>query len=100
MMIDVRLRPIPVWPYPTTTNRRSSGVFRAAWPKTLELLDRELDYLGASNILIGAGFRDQDLRIDGWPRANAPDPLHPGVELSFDTRKLGRLVYATDTCER
>ncbi len=34
------------------------------------------------------------------PRSNARTPQHPGVELSFDTRDYGRLVYATDVCSR
>ena len=34
------------------------------------------------------------------PRSNARTPLHPGIELSFDTPQHGRLVYATDVCSR
>jgi hypothetical protein len=99
-MIDARFRPIPVWPGPTPADqRRSRWTFKAGWQSTLDLLDRELRHLGASNIMIGCGLREQDIRIDGWPRSGVREPAHPGVEVSFDTQH-GRLVYATDVCER
>jgi hypothetical protein len=63
----------------------------------LDLLESELRKLGAGSVVIGAAFREQDLRQDGMPRSDARAPSHPGVELSFDSRH-GRLVYATDTC--
>jgi hypothetical protein len=63
----------------------------------MSLLDRELSHLRARSVILAAGFRPPDLRLDGWPRAGAPQPAHPGVELSFDSRH-GRLVYATDAC--
>jgi hypothetical protein len=92
-------RPLPRWPYPVTNPRRSRYAFKATWGSTLRLLDRELRMLNASDLVIGADFREQDLRLDGLPRSNARVPEHPGVELSFDTREHGRLVYATDTSE-
>lgn len=97
-MIDARFRPLPIWPHESTKSRRSRWTFKASWQSTLDLLDRELSHLGATNITIGCGLREQDIRNDGWPRANALVPQHPGVEISFDTR-TGRLVYATDVCE-
>lgn len=100
-MIDVRFRPIALWPHDSTPEhaRRSRWTFRASWSDTLEMLDRELRLLDARDIVIGCGLREQDIRLDGWPRSGARDPAHPGVELSFDTPH-GRLVYATDVCER
>lgn len=100
-MIDARFRPVVLWPHDSTPpdRRRSKWAFKASWQNTLDLLDRELGYLGARNVTIGCGLREQDIRNDGWPRSNAREPSHPGVEVSFDTAH-GRLVYATDTCER
>lgn len=99
-MIDARFRPIPLWPQQTPADaRRSRWTFKAGWSNTLSLLDRELRHLGAENITIGCGLREQDIRIDGWPRSGAREPAHPGVEVSFDSPH-GRLVYATDVCER
>lgn len=100
-MIDARFRPIDLWPGSTTAaRRRSRWTFKASWSNTLDLLDRELRHLQATNIVVGCGLREQDIRNDGWPRSNAREPTHPGVEVSFDTPRHGRLVYATDVCER
>lgn len=96
--MQVTFRPLAVWPYPETERRRSRWTFKAGWSSTLDLLDRELRYLDASNIVLGAMFREQDLRLDGMPRADARMPSHPGIELSFDSPH-GRLVYATDSCD-
>jgi hypothetical protein len=93
------LRPLPTWPYPQTRNRRGPFTFKADFNATLALLAFELNYLDGSRPIIAAGFDDVDLRLDGMPRAHAI-PLHPGVEISFDTRAHGRLVYATDVCDR
>lgn len=49
----------------------------------------------SDEVVIGAGYRPGDIRADGRPRADARAPLHPGVEVSFDSR-YGRLTYATD----
>lgn len=96
--MNLTFRPLPSWPYPETRDRRSRWTFKAGWQNTLDLLDRELHMLGASNVVIGAAFTERDLRLDGLPRADARAPSHPGVEVSFDSPH-GRLVYATDACE-
>lgn len=93
-----QFRALPTWPYKPTQQRRSRYTFKAGWNDTLGLLDRELGYLGGRAVIIAAGFREQDLRLDGMPRANALAPSHPGIELSFDSDH-GRLVYACDVCE-
>lgn len=92
----VTFRPLPVWPHAETKPRTYSR-FQATWNVTLEDLAYEVDKLDGTNVVFGAGFRESDLRMDGWPRADRrQEPyLHPGVELSFDSRH-GRLVYATD----
>lgn len=97
--MDVRFRPLPVWTRPETSPRRSRWTFKASWSDTLELLQRELHHLDASGVVIGAALREQDIRMDGWPRSNARQPTHPGVEISFTTPNGNRLVYATDSCE-
>lgn len=88
------------WSGPTTPahQRRSRWTFKAAWSDTLDLLDRELVYLDARNVVIEADFREQDIRLDGMPRSNARQPVHPGVRIAFES-KHGPLVYATDSCE-
>lgn len=96
--MNVTFRPIDVWPYPDTRPRRSRWTFKAPWSKTLALLERELDFIDGHNVVLGAMFREQDLRLDGMPRSGAQVPAHPGIELSFDSPH-GRLVYASDACE-
>lgn len=96
----VTFRPLPTWPHGATpaASRRSRWTFKASYGDTLGVLEQELIHLHAHNVLIGIGLSERDIRLDGMPRANAPQPLHPGVELSFDS-KFGRLTYATDTHE-
>lgn len=96
----VTFRPLLAWPHPSTPDweRRGRLTFRAGWDDTVNRLLDEIDRLDGSDILIGAGLAPDDIRQDGLPRANARQPLHPGVEVSFNTRR-GRLVYATDVCE-
>lgn len=96
--MNVRFRPLTVWPHPDTESRRSPYIFKAGWENTLNLLDRELGYLDADQVIVGAFLREGDIRQDGYPRANARVPSHPGVEISFDSPH-GRLVYATDVCD-
>lgn len=99
--MDVRFRSIPTWPYESTPayNRKSRYTFKASLSATLDLLDRELHYLGAKDITIECGLSPSDIRLDGWPRSNARTPMHPGVALHFDTRSYGHLRYATDVFE-
>jgi hypothetical protein len=98
-MIAARFRPLR-WEGPSTpaSQRRSRSTFKASWSDTLDRLDYELTSLRAVDIVIEAGFREQDIRLDGWPRAGAPTPTHPGVRVAFGS-KHGPLVYATDSCE-
>ena len=94
---SMTLRPIGHWPGKPTAIRQRSN-FSAPWRSTLELLDRELHYLGKSNrsapTILQIALREQDFRIDGMPRANAK-PVHPGVILSIES-KHGPLSYPCD----
>lgn len=90
-------RPLPRWPYPETYDRRSRSTFKAAWSDTLDLIRYEIERLDGRNVVIGAAFREEDIRLDGMPRSGAREPWHPGIEVSFDSPH-GRLVYATDVC--
>lgn len=96
MAVNFTYRPLPTWPHPATRSRRWRP-FKASWTNTMNLLDRELSHLGGRNVIIGIGLTERDIRLDGRPRADAREPAHPGVELSFDSR-YGRLTYPTDIC--
>lgn len=99
-----RFRPISTWPGDLTraVDRRRSP-FRAphANPKkpggdtTMKALARELEWLGAKDVVVELALREADLRVDGMPRARAKPPEHPGVILSFDS-DFGPLRYACD----
>lgn len=94
--MDVRFRPWSVWPQPTTPDRRSRYTFKAKWSATLAELDRELRYLDARDIVIETNHPSAQVRLDGWLRADAGEPHHPGVILSFTSRH-GPLRYACDS---
>lgn len=92
-------RPLPVWPHPETKPRKWDK-FDSTYRQTLDLLEYEIEKLGGREIVVGAGFRPSDIRLDGLPRANArQEPYtHPGIEVSFDSR-YGPQVYAVDRFE-
>lgn len=76
---------------------RSGGIhspFDAPLSSTLNVLRRELEQLDAEHIVLQVGYREQDLRIDGFPRANAT-LRHDAVALSFES-KWGPLRYETN----
>lgn len=94
--MDFRYRPISSWPGEMTPQtRRRASTFRASDSKTHQLLARELDFLQAKDVVLEVALREEDIRLDGMPRANAKPPEHPGVVLSFDS-KFGPLRYACD----
>jgi hypothetical protein len=101
------LRPLPEWPHEPTRPRREAQFKHRGrpigWDQTRRELQYEVDQLSDSrwetDILIGVGLTEYDIRLDGTPRANARPMSHPGVEISFDSR-YGRLTYATDVFDR
>lgn len=68
--------------------------FDATLSSTLSTLGLELDKLAARQIVLQVGYREQDLRVDGLPRANSK-MLHDAVALSFVSR-WGPLRYETN----
>lgn len=97
--MDVRFRPL-VWTGPRTPagKRRSRWTFKAGYQDTLYKLEYEIEYLKGTEIVIEADFREDQIRIDGWPRANT-NPGFQGVKVSFNQPGVGRVEYATDVCE-
>ena len=73
---------------------RTTSPFRSTWSDTVDLLDRELRHLDARNIVIQADCDRDQIRLDGFLRADAR-LRGPGVVLSFDS-KLGALSYPCD----
>jgi hypothetical protein len=94
-VIDCRFKPIEKWPSkPTPGAVRQYGRFKAKWQTTLDLLERELNHLGARDITIEGFFFIDDIRNDGWPRSSAR-PTQPGIVLSFNVKR-GRMVIPCD----
>lgn len=116
MSLDWRVVPIKSWPGEqtterkehrfTTSNYRPSSVPGASgynerrntvnWDKTVGDLERELEHLEASAVVLQMNVTQRDIRNDGWIRADA-NPAHPGVILTFMSRTLGPLSYPCDT---
>lgn len=98
---NMTLRPILAWPRAETRHRARSN-FSAPWSATLEMLDRELYYLGPgrdhAKAVLQIAMREQDFRLDGMPRANAV-PEHPGVILNVESTK-GPLSFPSDKFDR
>ncbi len=96
--MEYQFRSIEHWPGPKTNAgvRRSRWTFKASWSDTVDLLERELRFLGAKNVVIQAFVPADQIRLDGMLRAGAT-PSEPGVILSFDS-KHGPLSYPCDSC--
>lgn len=91
----MRIRCRPQTDFPSEFHARSQpNRFGAGWRETRRLLEHELDHLGAHEVVIELALGEGDLRLDGWPYADART-AHPGVVLSFDSRH-GPLRYGTD----
>lgn len=92
--MNVRCRPISSFPAEFHAMPTFSSPFRTGWSGTLRLLERELDKLGAHEVVIELALTETEIRLDGRPRAGAR-PSHPGVVISFDSNH-GPLRYGTD----
>lgn len=94
----VRFRPIEHWPGRLTPadERRNRYRFQATWTSTINLLAYELRMLGARDIVVQVDLTEQDIRLDGLPRAHA-NPGHPGIILAFEAPKVGPLQFACNT---
>lgn len=92
ILIEFTYRPIDTWPGDKPITGRPAP-FTAHYGTTLDLLERELDHLGAKNVVLQVAVDERDIRLDGRPRARAV-ARHPGVVIAFDS-KFGPLKYAT-----
>ena len=94
-----RFRPVEHWPVePTPDRERRAAPFKAGWRDTIRLLEDELAWLDASNVVLQCYAKngDADIRMDGQLRASAT-VTRPGVIISFDS-KHGPLSYPCDSC--
>jgi hypothetical protein len=96
-VVELQARPIDKWPREYTKNRKRSQ-FKAPYGDTMRLLDQELRHLGAKGVVLLMALREQDIRLDGRPKANT-SASHPGVILSFET-KNGPMRFPCDKFDR
>jgi hypothetical protein len=91
--LGATFRPIDTWPGEPTRGRTHSP-FSAKLSQTLELLGRELRAVDARRVILQVALRDEDTRLDGFPKANR-NATHPGVILAFESSH-GPLKFAVD----
>lgn len=91
-LADLGLR---VRPFDGMAPRSAGSYSRFDTPlrKTLQLLVRELDMLGAKNIVVELDVEERYFRLDGYPRATAR-ANSPAVRVTFES-KWGPLRYET-----
>ncbi|MFI6304322.1 hypothetical protein ACIBCH_20825 [Amycolatopsis thailandensis] len=93
--MEWQIEPMPTWPYPETKGRKGNP-FRAKFDATLKLLAAELEHLDVQGAVAVRVVADEaDVRRDGMLRAKA-NVQHPGVALSFTSRRHGALTYPCD----
>ncbi|WP_182112905.1 hypothetical protein [Actinotalea sp. JY-7876] len=73
---------------------RATSQFKVTWSQASDLLERELNHLDATGLVIEVDVREQDLRLDGTLRAQARVES-PAVIVAFDS-KHGPLLYRSD----
>lgn len=92
--MEYQFRSLEQWPVDRTKNRTQSR-FKAGYSDTMRLLERELDFLRAKNVVIQADCGPEMIRRDGMLRSGAM-LRGPGIILSFES-KHGELSYPCDT---
>lgn len=83
-MIDLRFVPLAAWPHAPCTKRQSSP-FKATWKATLDLLERELKHLRATDTVLQTFYTRAQIDNRGWPKAGMK-ASGPGVILSFESK--------------
>lgn len=97
-MLNAIFRPLDKWPgKPTPPHSRRNSPFDSTYVQTLDLLERELNYLNAQNIVVQAEVELGQVRNDGWLKSNAV-VRGPAVILSF-TRARNHEEYSYP-CDR
>lgn len=74
------------------TSYRERSRFKVSGARPRDELFRELDRLGANNIILSTNIK---LRLDGIPYSNLAQPLDPGVAVYFQHKKKP-MVFACD----
>lgn len=75
---------------------RRSSEFIATFADTMAFLERELDHLGAKNIVLEVDVAEHEIRRDGQGVLTSARPATPAVRLAFDSRH-GPMLHRCDS---
>lgn len=93
--IDVIFRPLEQpWENPLGDDYRDNPRFATRYSDIIELLSREVEHLGAREVVVQVDATENQIRNDGLLRSDATIRF-PGVRVNIDSRH-GPLTYATD----
>jgi len=81
------------WQNPVPAKNAKKAAYTARWGSIVQMLQRELNMIGAKEVIIEMDIDLDDIRNDGWIRSSAT-PRSPGVRLFFQS-KHGPLTYET-----
>jgi hypothetical protein len=82
-MFNAIFRPVEKWVgEETPPSKRKRSRFAAKYGTTLDDLERELEAIKATDVVIQCYLERKDIRNDGWPRSSAR-PSKPGVIVTF-----------------
>lgn len=73
------------WENPPRTGGNQTSLFRCGPTKAYQMLADEVRRIGGDAVIIEAGFREDQIRNDGWPYSSAR-PSHSAVRVSFHSR--------------
>lgn len=96
-MSDIKFEALDGWPDEHGKPRGEWARFKATYSKTEKLLKRELELIGAREIVLQTGHYPRDIRRDGLPKVDARSPRFPGVVLGF--RKWNPAAKNYDTIQ-
>lgn len=91
--MDYTFRPIDKWPR-DKTRRPKRTPFSSTYSQTLDLLEKELGFLQAKQVIFQIDAPESQIRNDGLPYAKAR-PDFQGVIVAFES-KHGPLKYLAD----
>lgn len=82
------------WENPLGDDYRDNPRFATRYSDIIELLEREVEHLGAREVVVQVDATENQIRNDGLLRSDATIRF-PGVRVNIDSRH-GPLTYATD----
>lgn len=94
MKYSVRPLSDRTWLRPASARRLSE--FTATFADTMAFLDRELDHLGARNVVLEVDVAEHEIRRDNQGVLTSARPATPAVRLAFDSQH-GPMLHRCDS---